>query len=255
LGFQIQIYFQLFYVTRILGLFDGIPSWWYKSLNGESCSPWNGADRARTHVILSSTSGRKASHRTHAPASMSCWPISLYAGANARSSPWSARRGCGKTTLLKLIGGLDTPLRRRDCPGAVRGATRPSSAWTQTGGQTAAGITQDRHGRLQGRPRTASPGGRYRQNIIDLVLPGDSDPAAVQDLLETLDLWPFRNAFPAQLRLAWHARVAIARAFAIAPEIVLLDEPFVSLDSAMAERSRGGAAGRLEPATDPRRCW
>jgi NitT/TauT family transport system ATP-binding protein len=53
-----------------------------------------------------------------------------------------------------------------------------------------------------------------------------------------MGLWSFRDAFPAQLSLGMARRVAIARAFAICPDVVLLDEPFVSLDRAMAERSR-----------------
>ena len=54
----------------------------------------------------------------------------------------------------------------------------------------------------------------------------------------TLDLAPFRDAFPPTLSLGMARRAAIARAFAIEPELVLLDEPFVSLDPAMAARSR-----------------
>jgi NitT/TauT family transport system ATP-binding protein len=53
-----------------------------------------------------------------------------------------------------------------------------------------------------------------------------------------LDLAPFRDAYPTTLSLGMARRAAIARAFAIEPELVLLDEPFVSLDPAMAARSR-----------------
>ena len=123
--------------------------------------------------------------------------------------------GCGKTTLLKLIGGLD-----RDFRGRI--------AWTAGHAPRIGTVFQE--------PRLL-PWRTVRQNV-DLVLPRGSDPGATQTLLEALGLWSFRDAYPAQLSLGMARRVAIARAFAIRPELVLLDEPFVSLDPAMVEKSR-----------------
>ncbi|HEY1411526.1 MAG TPA: ATP-binding cassette domain-containing protein, partial [Rhodopila sp.] len=64
------------------------------------------------------------------------------------------------------------------------------------------------------------------------------NPELADALLEALDLGPFSEALPGTLSLGMARRVAIARAFAVAPELVLLDEPFVSLDPAIAARSR-----------------
>ena len=75
-----------------------------------------------------------------------------------------------------------------------------------------------------------------RQNV--LLAQQTENPDLADELLHKLDLTPFGDAFPATLSLGMARRVAIARAFAIAPELVLLDEPFVSLDPAMAARSR-----------------
>ncbi len=122
--------------------------------------------------------------------------------------------GCGKTTLLKIIGGLDA-----DYDGTI--------AWP--------GARPPRIGTIFQEPRLL-PWRSVRQNLT-LVLPPDAH-AAADELLRHLGLWPFRDNFPPTLSLGMARRVAIARAFAIAPELVLLDEPFVSLDPEMAQRSR-----------------
>jgi NitT/TauT family transport system ATP-binding protein len=122
--------------------------------------------------------------------------------------------GCGKSTLLRLIGGLDP-----DFEGEI--------AWAD--GQ------MRRIGTVFQEPRLL-PWRTVWQNLA-LVLPPGLE-AEAQDLLSTLGLAECHDVYPPALSLGMARRVAIARAFAIAPELVLLDEPFVSLDPAMAERSR-----------------
>jgi NitT/TauT family transport system ATP-binding protein len=64
------------------------------------------------------------------------------------------------------------------------------------------------------------------------------DPAAAEALLTLLGLAPYGDLYPPALSLGMARRAAIARAFAVEPALLLLDEPFVSLDPTMAEQGR-----------------
>lgn len=120
--------------------------------------------------------------------------------------------GCGKTTLLRIAGALDTDYQGR-------------LDWAEG--------AMPRIGTVFQEPRLL-PWRTVRENL--LLAQRVKNPDLASDLLRTLDLSAFQDAYPATLSLGMARRVAIARAFAIEPDLILLDEPFVSLDPAAAER-------------------
>jgi NitT/TauT family transport system ATP-binding protein len=125
--------------------------------------------------------------------------------------------GCGKTTFLNIVAGLD-----RQFTGEVRLAARAD------GGRARVGYVFQE-------PRLL-PWRRVHENL-ELVL-GPYQHAAIRDVLKAVGLEGARDLYPAQLSLGMSRRVAIARAFAIVPDVLLMDEPFVSLDHDSVEQMR-----------------
>ena len=127
--------------------------------------------------------------------------------------------GCGKTTLLNVVAGLDA-----DFDGTI---TRPVDA------RRNAPII----GYVFQKPRLL-PWRTVKENI-DLVLsPAQRHGGIVDELLEITGLAEFHHTYPERLSVGMARRVALVRAFAIEPNLLLLDEPFVSLDESTAERLR-----------------
>jgi NitT/TauT family transport system ATP-binding protein len=121
--------------------------------------------------------------------------------------------GCGKTTILKIAAGLD-----RDFQGQVR-----------TPGSGRLGIVFQE-------PRLL-PWRTVEENIR-LALPVDQVKVDLRELIDILGLSSYLARYPGELSLGLARRAAIARAFAVRPDFLLLDEPFVSLDEAVAARLR-----------------
>jgi NitT/TauT family transport system ATP-binding protein len=115
--------------------------------------------------------------------------------------------GVGKSTLLRIIAGIDTAFEGR--------VERPDNV---------AVVFQE--------PTLL----RWRSVLANLTLthPGLSAEAA-RAMLGRVGLAAKADDFPGQLSLGQQRRVALARAFVGRPELLILDEPFVSLDPATAE--------------------
>lgn len=116
------------------------------------------------------------------------------------------RSGCGKTTLLRLVGGLEEP-----DDGEIHFHTEHKTAF----------VFQE--SRLM-------PWLNVRDNITFGVNKKRCDDAFVQDIISTVGLTGFEKAYPNQLSGGMRQRVAIARALAYEPSFIMMDEPFAALD-------------------------
>ena len=123
--------------------------------------------------------------------------------------------GCGKTTTLRILLGLD-----RDFSGSFR--------LPQGGSNRIAAVFQE---------PTLLPWRTVEQNVR-LALPKDRRDADLDWLFRDLGLAGMRSLYPSELSLGLARRAALARAFAVEPTMLFLDEPFVSLDEQTAGRLR-----------------
>ncbi|KUO67451.1 MAG: ABC transporter [Alphaproteobacteria bacterium BRH_c36] len=124
--------------------------------------------------------------------------------------------GCGKSTLLNIIAGLDSDFQ----------------------GHVAFSHADPKLAFMFQTPRLL-PWRTVEQNIR-LVL-GDDDAQAtakVAAILDRVGLSEAATAFPERLSLGMQRRAALARAFVVEPDILLMDEPFVSLDDPSADSLR-----------------
>jgi NitT/TauT family transport system ATP-binding protein len=121
--------------------------------------------------------------------------------------------GCGKTTLLRAVAGLDD-----DYTGEI---DMPPHA---------------RLGFMFQEPRLL-PWRTVRQNI-ELVAAPDFTAEALDSLAEAVGVAEMLPRYPQELSLGLARRAALARAFSTEPDLLLLDEPFVSLDERTADRLR-----------------
>jgi NitT/TauT family transport system ATP-binding protein len=124
--------------------------------------------------------------------------------------------GCGKTTLLNIIAGLD-----HDYQGEI--------------------VLGEQHcspkiGYIFQNPRLL-PWRTVRENI-ELALPNGQSTEIIDTLLQSMNLLHIQHVYPERLSLGMCRRVSIIRAFAVDPDILLLDEPFVSLDPPTARKVR-----------------
>jgi nitrate ABC transporter ATP-binding subunit len=127
--------------------------------------------------------------------------------------------GCGKSTLLNLIAGLDRP---------DRGSITLDGARVEDPGPDRAVVFQN---------FSLLPGMSLLDNVRTAV--GQSRPqwsatqvaADSERYLRSFGLWEHRKKRPAQVSGGMKQRAAVARAFAVQPRALLLDEPFGALDA------------------------
>jgi NitT/TauT family transport system ATP-binding protein len=127
--------------------------------------------------------------------------------------------GCGKTTLLKALAGL----------------IRPTGGTIRFQGKVVQGVPDRLAIVFQEYGRSLLPWTTVNGNI-ELPLryqsiPSDERRRRVAESLQAVDLSGFGERYPWQLSGGMQQRVAIARALAYQPKLLLMDEPFASVDA------------------------
>jgi iron(III) transport system ATP-binding protein len=137
--------------------------------------------------------------------------------------------GSGKTTLLRLIAGLESP-----DEGTITLGDRIISA-------PGRGIQPEKRGiGMVFQHHALFPHLTVEKNISYGIrkLPRAERVETVRSLLELVGLPGFGRRYPHQLSGGERQRVALARALAPKPQLLLLDEPFASLDAGLREELR-----------------
>jgi NitT/TauT family transport system ATP-binding protein len=133
--------------------------------------------------------------------------------------------GCGKSTLLRMITGLQKPTQGRVLyRGRVLTGVNPFATIVFQSFALFPWLTVQENVEVALKARGMSP--RLR-------------PSRALDLLDRVGLDGFENAYPRELSGGMRQKVGFARAMAVEPELLCMDEPFSALDVLSAEALRG----------------
>ncbi|MAQ35944.1 ABC transporter ATP-binding protein [Thioclava sediminum] len=118
----------------------------------------------------------------------------------------SGASGAGKTTLLRLLAGLDHRFE-----GSLKVEGRRAMVFQNP---------------------TLMP---WRRVIDNVTLPTSATETQARAMLDRVGLAGLEDHWPGQISVGQARRVGLARAFVMRPDVLLMDEPFASLDDARVE--------------------
>ncbi|MDZ7668855.1 MAG: ABC transporter ATP-binding protein [Gammaproteobacteria bacterium] len=139
--------------------------------------------------------------------------------------------GCGKSTLLRIAAGLERLQAGRITINGRVVADPDAGVWVPP---------ERRHVGLVFQDSALFPHLRVLDNVafgLDRLKPAERLRRA-RALLEQLHMSPYASAYPHQLSGGQQQRVALARALAPEPSLLLMDEPFASLDAGLRSQVR-----------------